>query len=85
MDFEGIPALILLLMSTFVEIFASFFWLFIYLLFVTSDLIVCAFYIIFKPELASLNQRNELATSCRHKKMFIMQQLAESMNSIAHH
>ena len=26
------------------------------------------FYIIFKPELASLNQRNEVATSCRHRK-----------------
>ena len=25
-------------------------------------------YIIAKPELASLNQRNELATSCRHRK-----------------
>ena len=27
------------------------------------------FYIISKPELASLNQRNELATSCRHSKI----------------
>ena len=26
------------------------------------------FYIISIPELASLNQRNELATSCRHRK-----------------
>ena len=26
------------------------------------------FYIISRPELASLNQRNELATSCRHRK-----------------
>ena len=29
---------------------------------------LCDFYIISRPELASLNQRNELATSCRHRK-----------------
>ena len=26
------------------------------------------FYIIFKPELGSLNQRNELGSACRHKR-----------------
>ena len=30
------------------------------------------FYIIFKPELASLNQRNELATSCRHRRKYLL-------------
>ena len=30
------------------------------------------FHIIFKPELASLNQRNELATSCRHRKKYLL-------------
>ena len=30
------------------------------------------FHIIFKPELASLNQRNELATSCRHRRKYLL-------------
>ena len=30
------------------------------------------FYKIFKPELASLNQRNELATSCRHRRKYLL-------------
>ena len=30
------------------------------------------FYIISRPELASLNQRNELATSCRHRKKHLL-------------
>jgi hypothetical protein len=30
------------------------------------------FYIIFKPEMATLNTRNELASSCRHKKKFLL-------------
>ena len=35
------------------------------------------FYIMSRPELASLNQRNELATTCRHsKKRFTLQQMS---------
>ena len=30
------------------------------------------FYLISSPELASLNQRNELATSCRHRKNHLL-------------
>ena len=30
------------------------------------------FYIISRPELASLNQRNELATTCRHRKKHLL-------------
>ena len=32
------------------------------------------FYIISRPELATLNQRNELATSCRHRKKHLLWQ-----------
>ena len=33
------------------------------------------YYIIFRPEMGSLNNRNELATSCRHRKQYLLKHI----------